>query len=233
MVSDHVDVGGAGKHMVGTEGLFLYILQLADPTGDQYGFQPSLKTGQNIGTHVIADNHGIFGMTIYMVQRRADDPTAGFSHVEGSATAYSLYRRAESATGGAVSRAMGIRVGGNKTGAIGNKAGGLVDHVPVVGASFADDNKVGVDIGNGKAGLVKFVGEGTFTYDKRLAAFLVPEKVGGRHGRGIEALFGNMQPGGAEAVLQIFARLYRIVGQDNQGVSLFQHPGDKLVTAGD
>lgn len=86
---------------------------------------------------------------------------------------------------------------------------------------------------NGKAGLVKLVGEGAFTYDKSLAAFLMLEKVGGRHGRGIETLFGNMQPGGAEAVLQIFTRLYRVVGQDDQRISLFQYPGDKLVTAGD
>ncbi len=68
MVSDHIYVGGAGKDMVGSEGLFLYVFQLADTTGDQYGFQSGLKTGQNIGTHVIADNHGIFGMTIDMVQ---------------------------------------------------------------------------------------------------------------------------------------------------------------------
>lgn len=132
--------------MIRAERLFIDIFKLAHSAGDQNGLKPRLKPRKNIGAHIVANDHGIFGMTIDMVERRADNPRAGLAHIKGLFASNPLYRRTQGAAGWTVSGAVGVGIGGDKTGAAGDKSGGLMDHIPVIGAGFTDNHKVGINV---------------------------------------------------------------------------------------
>ena len=76
---------------------------------------------------------------------------------------------------------MRIRVSGNEAGAVGDEEGGLMHHFPVKGASFSDDDKIRVHIGNGKAGFVQLVDQRPFSHHVGFFAFLATQKIGGGH----------------------------------------------------
>ena len=105
-------------------------------------------------------------------------------------------------------------------------------HGPVVVAGLAHHHEVGVDVGDGEAGLVELVGQRPFADHIGLLAILALEKVGGAHGGGVEALLRHLDPGGAEAVLQIFLGLGRVVGQKQQLAALLQQAVDEAVGTG-
>ncbi|SSM29528.1 Uncharacterised protein [Klebsiella pneumoniae] len=54
-------------------------------------------------------------------------------------------------------------------------------HFPVKGASFSDDDKIRVHIGNGKAGFVQLVDQRPFSHHVGFFAFLATQKIGGGH----------------------------------------------------
>ncbi|MEE2027778.1 hypothetical protein DIKCMJMK_01637 [Shewanella oneidensis] len=106
-----------------------------------------VSSPQNIGAHIVADDHSVFRVTINMIERGADNPRAGFAYVEGFFTSNSFNGRTQRAAGRAVSGAMGVGIGGDKTGATGDESGGLMDHIPIVGAGFANNHKIGINVG--------------------------------------------------------------------------------------
>lgn len=60
--------------MIGAERLFIDIFKLTHAAGDQNSLKPRLKTCENIGAHIVTNDHGIFGMAVDMVERRTDNP---------------------------------------------------------------------------------------------------------------------------------------------------------------
>ena len=127
---------------------------------------------------------------------------------------------------------MGIGVGGDEAGPLIHELGALLHHGPVVVAGLPHHHEVRVDIGDGEAGLVELVGQGPFANHIGLLAILALEKVGGAHGGGVEALLGHLYSGGAEAVLQIFLGLGRVVGEEQELAALLQQAVDEAVGAG-
>ena len=159
--------------MIRAERFFIDILKLTHAAGDQNSLKPCLKTRQDIGAHIVANDHGIFGMAVDMVERRADNPRTGLAHIKGLFASNTLYRRTQGAAGWTVSGAVGVGIGGYKTGTAGDESRGLMDHIPVIGAGFTDNHEVGINVSNGKASLVELMGEGAFANHKGFTAFLM------------------------------------------------------------
>ena len=105
-------------------------------------------------------------------------------------------------------------------------------HLPVKGAGFPDDDKIRVDVGNGKAGFVQLVDQRPFTHHIGFLTFLAAQKIGRRHRRGVEGAIRNLNPGGGETVRQILAGLRRVVGQHHQRHAFLEDALDKLGSAG-
>ncbi len=114
-----------------------------------------------------------------------------------------------------------------------DELGPLLHHGPVVVAGLAYHHEVGVDIGDGETGLVELVGQRPFTDHIGLLAILTLEEIGGTHGGGVEALLRHFDTCGAEAVLQIFLGLGRVVGEEQELAALLQQAMDETVSTGD
>ncbi|MNN78066.1 hypothetical protein D3C81_1945810 [compost metagenome] len=88
-------------------------------------------------------------------------------------------------------------------------------HVPVVGTRLADDHKIGVNVGNGKARFVQFVDQCAFTDNIGFFSFLATQEIGGSHGGGIKHAVRNIDTCGGKAVCQILSGLRRVVSQQD------------------
>ncbi|MNB66890.1 hypothetical protein D3C75_133710 [compost metagenome] len=128
--------------------------------------------------------------------------------------------------------AVSIRVGRDKARAVIHEVGGLMHHVPVVGAGFPDNHEVRVDVGNGETGFIQFMDQRAFAHHVGLFAFLTAQEIGGGHGGGIKRAFRDFKPGGGEAVRQILRRLRWVVGQHHQRHALFLNPRQEKIGAG-
>ncbi len=209
------------------------IRHLAHPGEYQHGLEAGLEARQNIGAQVVADDEGVVGVGFHPVERRTDDPGARLAHVKRLLAGHPLNGGTQGATGRVHQGAVGIRVGGDEAGTLIHELGTLLHHGPVVVAGLAHHHEVGVDVGDGETGLVEFVSQGPFADHIGLLAILALEKVGGPHGGGVEALFRHLDPGGAEAILQIFLGLGRVVGEEQQLAALLQQAMNEAIGAGD
>ncbi|MNY10008.1 hypothetical protein D3C86_1429600 [compost metagenome] len=105
-------------------------------------------------------------------------------------------------------------------------------HFPVKGAGLADNHKIRIHIGDGKACFIKLVDQRAFPDHVRFFAFLTFQEVGGRHRGGVKHAVRHVDARGGKAVGQILPGLRRIVGQQNQRHSFFQNTVQKLSGTG-
>lgn len=78
--------------MIWAERFFIDIFKFTYAAGNQNGLKSGLEARQDIGAHIVADDHGIFGVTVNMIERRADNPRAGLANVEGFFASNTLNR---------------------------------------------------------------------------------------------------------------------------------------------
>ena len=104
-------------------------------------------------------------------------------------------------------------------------------HLPVKGAGFTDDNKIRIDVGNGKAGFIKLVNQCAFTDHVGFLAFLAAQEISGGHRGGIKGAIRHVDPGGRKAVCQVLPGLGRVVGQHHQRHIFLKNAFDKFGSA--
>jgi hypothetical protein len=111
---------------------------------------------------------------------------------------------------------VGIRVGGDKTRAAGDKVRCFMHHLPVKGSRFTHNHKIGIHISDGKACFVQFVDQRTFAHYIGFFPFLAPQKISRRHRRGVKHAVRHVYACRRKAVRQILTGLGRVVREKNQ-----------------
>ena len=101
-------------------------------------------------------------------------------------------------------------------------------HLPVKGARLTDDNKIRIDVGDGKAGFVQFVNQRAFTDHIGFFAFLTAQKIGSGHRRGIKGGIRDIDSRRRKAVCQVLPGLRRVVGQHHQRHLFFENALDEF-----
>jgi len=166
----------------------------------------------------------------------------GLTHKKGALAAGPFDERGHGAAGGndaALTGARGVGVGGDEMGARGHQADGLGDDLQVVIVGLAEDDIFRVAVGDGIPRGVDGLGEAAFADDKSRALGLAArralhlQKARRGHGRGIDALGGDIQAGALQAMREVAGGVHRIIGQ-HQILGVARHePSDKRICAGD
>ncbi len=171
-------------------------------------------------------------MDIQIVEGTAHHPGVGFADEEGAYAAGCFDEGRHRAAGGyqpTLRRSGWIRVGGDKARAIGYQPDGFGDERQVVAVGLTQHHVIGVVVGDDVADAMDGLGQPALADDKgRAVGFLRLQEASGGHGRGENALDGDVETDRLQSVRQIARRVDRVVGQHqvfhSTGFELFDEP---------
>ncbi len=223
--------------MGGLIGVAGHVLTSGHAGEHQNGFHTGFDSGDDVGIHAVADHNCILGVDVQVVKGGTHHEGVGFANEEG-AVAAGLFDEGSHGTTGGHNAFLGgagrIGVGGDEVGTGGDQADGFGDELQVVGVGFAQHYVVGIVIGDDVTDTVDGLGQATFADDKGGAARLLgAQEMGSGHGRGEDALSGDVQPGILQAVGQVTGCVERIVGEHQVFGTTLLDPLDEAVGAGD
>lgn len=80
--SNHINFRNGRVNPAWSERHAVNVVERRNARQYQDGFETRTEARQNIGTQVVADDNGLFRMRLHFVERRANNPRAGFAHIK-------------------------------------------------------------------------------------------------------------------------------------------------------